>query len=48
LFDLLDEGNGFALVHLTWVRTGPERRPWPSTALFDSLDAFVEEARLRD
>lgn len=41
LFRLLDGSGRVAVVHLTWTRSPPERYPWPATAFFPSVEAWV-------
>jgi len=46
LFYLGDSAPQFAVVHLTYAReTGPE---WPSTTLFDSLEAWIKQCMIPD
>jgi hypothetical protein len=46
LFYLGESAPSFAVVHLTYQReTQPE---WPSTTLFDSLAAWVEQSMIPD
>ena len=44
LFELRDGSGRVAEVHLTWAGE-KEKPPWPGTALFDSLAAWVEAVR---
>jgi hypothetical protein len=46
LFYLGEAIPQFAVVHLTYAR---ETRPeWPSTSLFDTLDAWIEQCMIPD
>ena len=46
LFYLGESVPQFAVVHLTYAR---ETRPeWPSTALFDTLDAWIQQCMIPD
>jgi len=44
IFELPD--GGFAIVHLTWPSSGPDRPPWPDTELH--ADSTGIEAYLRE
>jgi hypothetical protein len=45
-FYLGETAPQFAVVHLTYAR---ETRPeWPSTSLFDTLDAWIEQCMIPD
>src|SRR5262245_54434334 len=46
LFYLGESAPQFAVVHLTYQR---ETRPeWPSTSVFDALDAWIEQCMIPD
>lgn len=45
LFALLDGSGRVAQVHLTWARS-QERLPWPSTVVYESLEAWAQQAML--
>lgn len=41
---MIDDGSGrVAVVHLTWTSAPPDRPPWPSCAVFTSLEAWRAE-----
>lgn len=42
LFEILDGTGRVAVVHLVWSK-GPQVPPWPSTTIFASLQAFVDD-----
>lgn len=48
LFQLLDGTGRVAVVHLTWIRQGPDHPPWPCTVIYPSFDAWVEQGMCAD
>ena len=48
LYSIEDGSGRFAVVHLTWARTAPERLPWPGTSLYASFDAWQVEGMRPD
>jgi len=45
----IEDGSGrFAVVHLTWWQSLPERPPWPWTVIYDSFDAWLAEGMQSD
>jgi hypothetical protein len=42
LFALQDGSGRVAVVHLTWIRSIPDRPPWPGTSLYPSLGDWSE------
>lgn len=45
LFQLLDDSNRVALVHLTWSQK-QQQPPWPATTIFASLEQWSEAVML--
>lgn len=45
LFEILDGSGRVAEVHLTWSKS-QERLPWPGTAIYQTLDEWVEKAMI--
>lgn len=43
----LDDGR-FVCVHLTYVRSAPDRSPWPDTKLFDDWSVVVKYVEAHD
>jgi hypothetical protein len=41
LFAVEDGTGRVAVVHLTWTKNPPERRPWPGTTMFPSLEVWA-------
>ncbi len=49
--DVLFELQGstqFAVVHLTWTKTPPDRVPWPETEVFEDMSSFIERRMKED
>ena len=41
LFELRDPTQ-FAVVHLTYIKTPPDKLPWPETEMFGDMSSFIE------
>lgn len=48
VYALADGTGRVAVVHLTWVRTVPERLPWPATRIYASLEDWFERGMLEE
>jgi hypothetical protein len=48
VFRLLDGSGRFAVVHLTWIHSPPDRPPYPWTTIFESCDKWIAECMLSD
>jgi hypothetical protein len=44
LFELRNPSQ-FAVVHLTYVKTPPDRPPWPDTEIFEDFGSFVAQMK---
>ena len=47
LFEFQDPRQ-FAVVHLTYIKTPPDRPPWPETEMFEDMAGFVERRMKAD
>ena len=49
LYELTNNKNLYAVVHLTYTQNAPEKDPrWPETELYETLDDFVQKRLLPD
>jgi hypothetical protein len=48
LFALEDGTGRVAVVHLTWTHNSPERPPWPMTAVYPNVEAWLAEGMQAD
>lgn len=46
LYSVNDGSGRVAIVHLTYIKTPPDRPPWPSVTFFASLEAFRSDEML--